>query len=381
MTTTSVIVGVVGRAWTRLSGGATTTTTTRAGIGTHQGKRGVCRRRRGDNKQPLRTTIATRGTTGRDEEVHRRRGEGERQGSVHAVSRWGRRFFARTTTSFGLVVSAEARRRRKYSTTTDRRRVQQRLNNRGVQRSSGSGSRIGVMSSAAATSAGGVVKEEEDSTTTFDSASADVERLGEWLALAGVDHASFSVKNGGTKTLVDLFNECVLGESTLTMHVNGKTGERMATRTTRVLTTRVRRRADVERGDDSKCLIELEQRFDNGKTRSRMRPLSEKMLPGEDWRACATRAVTEELGSALADGFSVHPLDDTYTFCISDRDSASYPGLPTRFALHRVDVIVDGLPDDDEFESVEALPNSRGFLRARWGFRDFAWTDDDLGPA
>jgi 8-oxo-dGTP pyrophosphatase MutT (NUDIX family) len=237
------------------------------------------------------------------------------------------------------------------------------------------------MSSAAATSTGGVVKEEEDSTTTFDSASADVERLGEWLALAGVDHASFSVKNGGTKTLVDLFNECVLGESTLTMHVNGKTGERMATRTTRVLTTRVRRRADVERGDDSKCLIELEQRFDNGKTRSRMRPLSEKMLPGEDWRACATRAVTEELGSALADGFSIHPLDDTYTFCISDRDSASYPGLPTRFALHRVDVIVDGLPDDDEFESVEALPNGRGFLRARWGFRDFAWTDDDLGPA
>ena len=367
----------------RLSGGATTTT--RAGIG-NQGKRGVvCRQQRGDNKQPLRTTITTRGTTKRDEEV-RGRGEGERrQGSgstVRGVSRWGRRFFARTTTTTSLPSLVV---RRKYSSANadpDRRRVQQRLN-RGVQRSSSgiSGSRIGVMSSAAATSAGGAVKEEEDSTTTFDSASADVERLGEWLALAGVDHASFSVKNGGTKTLVDLFNECVLGESTLTMHVNGKTGERMATRTTRVLTTRVRRRADVERGDDSKCLIELEQRFDNGKTRSRMRPLSEKMLPGEDWRACATRAVTEELGSALADGFSIHPLDDTYTFCISDRDSASYPGLPTRFALHRVDVIVDGLPDDDEFESVEALPSGRGFLRARWGFRDFAWTDDDLGPA
>jgi len=256
--------------------------------------------------------------------------------------------------------------------------------NRGAWRSGSGIGRVGAVSSSSSSfpaMTGGAVKEEEDSTTTFDSASADVERLGEWLALAGVDHASFAVKNGGTKTLVDLFNECALGESTLTMHVNGETGERTATRTTRVLTVRVRRRADVERGDDSKCLIELEQRFDNGRTRSRMRPLSEKMLPGEDWRACATRAVTEELGSALADGFSVVPLDDTYTFCISDRDSASYPGLPTRFALHRVDVIVDGLPDRDEFESVEALPHGRGSLRARWGFRDFAWTGDDLGPA
>ena len=138
-----------------------------------------------------------------------------------------------------------------------------------------------------------------------------------------------------------------------------------------VLTLRVRR----EGGDADVCLIEKEQTFGKSELRRRRnRPLSEKLSAGEDWRECVERAVREELGSALAENYRVETLEDTYRLCVAEEMSLSYPGLLSRFALHRVDAIVHGLPDADEFQSVEEPP--RGTLTATWRFEKFNWPDD-----
>lgn len=53
----------------------------------------------------------------------------------------------------------------------------------------------------------------------------------------------------------------------------------------------------------TQVLTEAKQQLPDGRVRSRGIPLSEKLLPGEDWREAALRAVAEELGSALQEGW------------------------------------------------------------------------------
>lgn len=56
----------------------------------------------------------------------------------------------------------------------------------------------------------------------------------------------------------------------------------------------------------------LEEEFQvrpGGAVRRRGLPLSEKLLPGEDWRDGVGRAIKEELGSVLPDGPLQYMID------------------------------------------------------------------------
>jgi hypothetical protein len=58
----------------------------------------------------------------------------------------------------------------------------------------------------------------------------------------------------------------------------------------------------------------LEEEFQvrpNGSIRRRGLPLSEKLLPSEDWRNGVERAIREELGTVLPDGPLQFEIDDS----------------------------------------------------------------------
>ena len=217
----------------------------------------------------------------------------------------------------------------------------------------------------------------------FDGASASVETLAAWLRARGVDDTRLRRERGG-KDVEDLLREIRVGESVLAETTpastrgdgDGDGDARGCSRRVRVVSVRVRRPNDDT--DASRCLVEVEQRYagdDEDVARRRNRPLSEKMYPRETWRDAARRAVREELGSALAEDASMTILEDTYALRVVEEESASYPGLRTRFTLHRVDAVVRGLPEEDEFRTVERTP--RGELLATWRYQPFAWSDID----
>jgi hypothetical protein len=70
-------------------------------------------------------------------------------------------------------------------------------------------------------------------------------------------------------------------------------------------------------------LTEARQWLPDGRERERGLPLSEKLLAGEGWREGAVRAVAEELGSALADGWHEQVRGRT----ISSRVPAAQSGI------------------------------------------------------
>ncbi|CAD6335416.1 unnamed protein product [Miscanthus lutarioriparius] len=121
-------------------------------------------------------------------------------------------------------------------------------------------------------------------------------------------------------------------------------------------------------------LVETRQLLSDGTVRRRgLRPLSEKMRPGESPEAAAARAVLEELGARArvrilgGDGARVE-----------ERESASYPGLPARYVLHAVDAkVVDGVPEDGEFETEETGEDDgdAGAITVKRHYWD--WIDDD----
>lgn len=108
-------------------------------------------------------------------------------------------------------------------------------------------------------------------------------------------------------------------------------------------------------------MIESQQELSDGSVRNRCRPLSEKMKPNETVKDAVFRAINEELGSVMngASDVVIEIVPDSYKENVEERSSMSYPGLPARYMLHSVDVIVDGLPDG-EFctEEKEEYPDS-----------------------
>lgn len=160
----------------------------------------------------------------------------------------------------------------------------------------------------------------------------------------------------GTKNVHNLWLEIAEGETLLADSVP-------PIRTVEVAIVRIVR-------NDGKVLIESHQEMSDGALRHRNRPLSEKMKPGESVEAAVIRAVKEELGSLLQvrDLENVHNIDQrdfisvqekvrilpgSYVKKVEERASASYPGLPACYVLHRVDAEVEGLPED-EFSTEEA---------------------------
>ncbi|XP_031495306.1 uncharacterized protein LOC116260910 [Nymphaea colorata] len=138
----------------------------------------------------------------------------------------------------------------------------------------------------------------------------------------------------GTKNVSNLWLELSHGETVLQDTIPPR-------RTVNVATVNIRNLA-------GNVLIESHQELSDGSVRSRCRPLSEKMKAGETIREAAIRAVREELGSVLVSPDGVRVLMDSYSRKIEERDSGSYPGMPSCYILHSVDVIIkESLPEGD----------------------------------
>jgi hypothetical protein len=127
---------------------------------------------------------------------------------------------------------------------------------------------------------------------------------------------------GGTKTLEHLLTEVDQGEALL---VENEAGE--LTRELTVADVEVRYMADD--GSEER-LMEAEQVFTNGQTRSRNLPtsLSEKLKPGEDIEQSVIRAVQEELGIEDDLTAKYDKLEETTT------DSPSFPGLKSTYKAY-----------------------------------------------
>ncbi|XP_025014077.2 uncharacterized protein LOC8269541 [Ricinus communis] len=175
---------------------------------------------------------------------------------------------------------------------------------------------------------------------------ATPQSLSDWLKprLPSDSFASWGVKPG-TKNVQNLWLELSEGETSLA-------DSTPPIRTVSVVTVRVI-------GEKNTVLVESHQELSDGSVRNRCRPLSEKMKPNETPEAAVFRAIKEELGSILNDDANVRIVDGSYKEKIEERNSLSYPGLPARYVLYSMDVIVDGLPNDEfSTEEVEEYSDS-----------------------
>lgn len=163
---------------------------------------------------------------------------------------------------------------------------------------------------------------------------ATPQSLSDWLKprLRSDSLASWGVKPG-TKNVHNLWLELSEGESSLAESTP-------PVRTVHVVTVRV---IDGR----NRVLVESEQELSDGSVRTRGRPLSEKMKPGEDPITAANRAVLEELGSILNGSGQVKIVPGSYSKKVEEGSSASYPGLPACYEVHSVDATVEGLPEED----------------------------------
>ncbi|MEZ4515576.1 MAG: NUDIX domain-containing protein [Chloroflexota bacterium] len=173
--------------------------------------------------------------------------------------------------------------------------------------------------------------------------------LADWLAAAGIDTTVWG--ENGAKHIEDLWQEIQQGDCRL---LDGP-----PRRDVSVVEVVLRR--------GNRVLLELGQTLRDGQTRHRNRPPSEKLKPGEDARGGAMRCLQEEL-EVSADGVQELTLNQTPT--ITDRDSPSYPGLPTRYIVYTATAVVPGLPDGDFWRENTATEQSDPVLRHQWGWRE-----------
>lgn len=160
------------------------------------------------------------------------------------------------------------------------------------------------------------------------------------LTESGIDLALWGT--GSAKTIRHLMKEIDAGETTMEV-VDGR-----LVRKVRVLHAEVY----VERGDRRLHLREDRQEFADGRTRRRTdltNSVSEKMEPGETPAQALARGLREELGIAEGNYF----ICRDFTSALQDKESASYPGLATKFEKHFVSVEIDGALFREEFVEVQ----------------------------
>ena len=151
---------------------------------------------------------------------------------------------------------------------------------------------------------------------------ADLEK---WLQHYGINTSLYGV--GASKSLELLLEEVTVGETILSAcppaSLNSPTSASgCAQRTVSVVTVRVR-------NSIGQTLYEATQILPTGIERPRNLPLSEKMLPSENWQEAATRGVYEELGTILLPESEVVIDESTYVKTEEVKESQSYPGLQT----------------------------------------------------
>ena len=201
--------------------------------------------------------------------------------------------------------------------------------------------------------------------------SRDVASLRQWLDANGVDANAFGVN--GAKSLTDLAIEVERGETTLALDDVTNAPRRDVECSGCWSPTRLHGRG--------RCWWRRRQEWESGRVRYRNTPLSEKLLGNEDWRDAVRRAVDEELGGAIdATQFSLKVDESSVRRTEVDRESLSYPGLSSRYAMFTVTCEVKGLPEPTTpvegsameggelgFTSVEDTPS--GWLKATWAWR------------
>ncbi|KAL6753894.1 hypothetical protein V8C86DRAFT_2717776 [Haematococcus lacustris] len=171
-----------------------------------------------------------------------------------------------------------------------------------------------------------------------------------WLDKHGVNTQAYG--KGVSKSISELFYEHARKESVLELQ------DSKPLRVVRVLSLHIL-------NTHGQVLYEAEQVLPDGRSRRRCVPLSEKLIGDESWQEAVPRAVQEELGSALPEGYQVSLVEGSYRELQEVSSSMSYPGLPTKYTFHRVDASVTGLPAGP-FETFEIRPVGRLITRWEW---------------
>lgn len=174
---------------------------------------------------------------------------------------------------------------------------------------------------------------------------ADSEQLEEWLRAQGVNTAVWD--QGGAKTVVDLWREIQAGESILQEEPLRRCVELV----------------EIVARQNGRYLIEAEQELADGARRRRHIPPSEKMRSDEDVLEAARRGLREELhlnpDQIELDAASVQRRQ-------REVPSLSYPGLTTRYLIHRVEATVSGLPEESFWRENRAFDGGDPVRRQRW---------------
>lgn len=144
-----------------------------------------------------------------------------------------------------------------------------------------------------------------------------------WLRSRNIDTSQWG--SDGSKSIRDLMEELRLGESVLI--------DNPPRRVVNVARIAIRKEDQV--------LVHIETRLPDGTIRPRGYCPGEKIRKGEDPIECAMRGCREEL--------SVEPYDAALMGHESSiRISGSvYPNLSSRYNVSKVEVWVEGLPDED----------------------------------
>ena len=176
----------------------------------------------------------------------------------------------------------------------------------------------------------------------------DPQQLAHWLHAQGIDTAGWG--QGNAKTVADLWLELVQGDCLLEMDP-------------------VRRRVEVVRvliWQNGRLLLEIEQQLENGRSRHRYRPPSEKLKPGETPFMAASRCLQEEL--ALSD--NQFQLDiDSHRRHETAEISPSYPNLLTSYIFHDIEASSDHLPAVPFWRDNAAHADGDPIIAHQWDWR------------
>lgn len=165
----------------------------------------------------------------------------------------------------------------------------------------------------------------------------------------------------GTKNVTNLWVELAEGEITLEDSCPPK-------RTVNVASVNIKNKS-------GQVLLESHQEMDDGSTRFRNRPLSEKMKAGETVEEACRRGICEELGLVLGSPDKIELFMDSYERKVEERDSLSYPGLLTCYVVHSVNAFVADLPETDFFTDEDEdgrINGNHGFSFSSSGSREKA---------
>lgn len=170
-----------------------------------------------------------------------------------------------------------------------------------------------------------------------------------WLEKKGIDTGTWGKE--GTKGVEHLWQEIMEGDASLQ--------EDRPLRRVRVVQVMVRR------GDT--ILVEGAQEFASEQRRDRSQPPSEKLKTGETHLEGALRCLCEELG---VEKTQVTLIPSSHRRWQKRSDSPSYPGLPTRYILHAIEAVVEGLPESGFWRENRAFAaGSDPIRRHYWDWR------------